>query len=66
MREESSLGTLLGGGGGWVALAGYPMDLAINEKTHIEPFRWLSGVDLKSESSNKSPTSSLCPNANGN
>lgn len=33
---------------------GYPTGLAINEKTHIEPFRWLSGVDLKTERSNKS------------
>lgn len=33
---------------------GYPTGLAINEKSHIEPFRWLSGVYLKTERSNKS------------
>lgn len=38
MRGESNLGTFRGGGGR-EALAGDPMDLAINEKTHIEPFR---------------------------
>lgn len=33
---------------------GYPTGLAINEKTHTDPFRWLPGVDLKTERSNKS------------